>query len=102
MAALEKLRSAATFKNTRNSVSSTSSPEVHRPPSKITDHNPNRIIISLTLSGPSRLLAKGGEVPMADNHVRVFDTTLRDGEQAPGFSLRPAEKLLLARQIDAL
>ena len=39
---------------------------------------------------------------MADNHVRVFDTTLRDGEQAPGFSLRPAEKLLLARQIDAL
>jgi 2-isopropylmalate synthase len=35
-------------------------------------------------------------------HVRVFDTTLRDGEQAPGFSLRPAEKLQLARQIDAL
>jgi 2-isopropylmalate synthase len=39
---------------------------------------------------------------MADEHVRVFDTTLRDGEQAPGFSLRPAEKLQLARQIDAL
>ena len=39
---------------------------------------------------------------MADDHVRVFDTTLRDGEQAPGFSLRPAEKLQLARQIDAL
>jgi 2-isopropylmalate synthase len=35
-------------------------------------------------------------------HVRIFDTTLRDGEQAPGFSLRPAEKLLLARQLDAL
>src|SRR4026207_234602 len=35
-------------------------------------------------------------------HVRVFDTTLRDGEQAPGFSLRPAEKLQLARPIDAL
>jgi 2-isopropylmalate synthase len=35
-------------------------------------------------------------------HVRIFDTTLRDGEQAPGFSLRPAEKLQLARQIDAL
>ena len=34
--------------------------------------------------------------------VRIFDTTLRDGEQAPGFSLRPAEKLLLARQLDAL
>jgi 2-isopropylmalate synthase len=35
-------------------------------------------------------------------HVRVFDTTLRDGEQAPGFSLRPAEKLELARQLDVL
>ena len=32
--------------------------------------------------------------------VRIFDTTLRDGEQAPGFSLRPAEKLELARQLD--
>jgi 2-isopropylmalate synthase len=39
---------------------------------------------------------------MAGDHIRVFDTTLRDGEQAPGFSLRPAEKLQLARQIDAL
>jgi len=39
--------------------------------------------------------------PMAQ-HVRIFDTTLRDGEQAPGFSLRVAEKLRLARQLDAL
>ena len=39
---------------------------------------------------------------MGEDHVRIFDTTLRDGEQAPGFSLRPAEKLQLARQIDAL
>jgi 2-isopropylmalate synthase len=36
------------------------------------------------------------------DHVRIFDTTLRDGEQAPGFSLRPSEKLTLARQIDRL
>ena len=35
-------------------------------------------------------------------HVRIFDTTLRDGEQAPGFSLRVNEKLRLARQLDAL
>ena len=35
-------------------------------------------------------------------HVRIFDTTLRDGEQAPGFSLRVPEKLQLARQLDAL
>src|SRR5688572_20751071 len=39
---------------------------------------------------------------MADEQVLIFDTTLRDGEQAPGFSLRPAEKLQLARQLDAL
>ena len=39
---------------------------------------------------------------MGQDQVRIFDTTLRDGEQAPGFSLRPAEKLLLARQLDTL
>jgi 2-isopropylmalate synthase len=39
---------------------------------------------------------------MAQDQVRIFDTTLRDGEQAPGFSLRPSEKLELARQLDAL
>jgi 2-isopropylmalate synthase len=39
---------------------------------------------------------------MPANHVIIFDTTLRDGEQAPGFSLRVAEKLQLARQLDAL
>ena len=36
------------------------------------------------------------------NRVVVFDTTLRDGEQAPGFSLRTDEKLVMARQLDAL
>src|ERR671915_1480233 len=39
-------------------------------------------------------------VTMGQEQVRIFDTTLRDGEQAPGFSLRPAEKLLLARQLE--
>jgi 2-isopropylmalate synthase len=39
---------------------------------------------------------------MRQDQVRIFDTTLRDGEQAPGFSLRPSEKLELARQLDAL
>lgn len=38
----------------------------------------------------------------ATDHVVVFDTTLRDGEQAPGFSLRVQEKLELARQLDRL
>jgi 2-isopropylmalate synthase len=38
----------------------------------------------------------------ASNQVLIFDTTLRDGEQAPGFSMRLAEKLRLARQLDRL
>ena len=36
------------------------------------------------------------------NRLTIFDTTLRDGEQAPGFSLRIDEKLKLARQLAAL
>src|SRR5258706_14947424 len=34
--------------------------------------------------------------------VIVFDTTLRDGEQAPGFSMDVASKLQLARALDQL
>ncbi|HTM34260.1 MAG TPA: 2-isopropylmalate synthase [Vicinamibacterales bacterium] len=34
--------------------------------------------------------------------VRIFDTTLRDGEQAPGFSMTPAEKVRMAEQLEAL
>ncbi|MBL8979840.1 MAG: 2-isopropylmalate synthase [Gemmatimonadetes bacterium] len=34
--------------------------------------------------------------------VIIFDTTLRDGEQAPGNTMTPEEKLRLARQLDAL
>ncbi|MDR1989498.1 MAG: 2-isopropylmalate synthase [Acidobacteriaceae bacterium] len=34
--------------------------------------------------------------------IVVFDTTLRDGEQAPGFSMDVAAKLQMARALDAL
>jgi 2-isopropylmalate synthase len=34
--------------------------------------------------------------------VIIFDTTLRDGEQAPGNAMTPEAKLRLARQLDAL
>jgi 2-isopropylmalate synthase len=34
--------------------------------------------------------------------VRIFDTTLRDGEQSPGFSMKREEKLRLARQLEDL
>lgn len=35
-------------------------------------------------------------------YIRIFDTTLRDGEQTPGVSLTPDEKLEIARQLDKL
>jgi 2-isopropylmalate synthase len=34
--------------------------------------------------------------------VRIFDTTLRDGEQSPGFSMSVPEKIRMARQLEAL
>ncbi len=37
-----------------------------------------------------------------DNRVIIFDTTLRDGEQSPGASMTPAEKLRLAHALDEL
>jgi 2-isopropylmalate synthase len=36
------------------------------------------------------------------NRLTIFDTTLRDGEQAPGFSLRIDEKVKMARQLAIL
>src|SRR5215475_15670683 len=38
----------------------------------------------------------------AKNHIRIFDTTLRDGEQSPGASLTSAEKLEIARHLAEL
>lgn len=34
--------------------------------------------------------------------VKIFDTTLRDGEQSPGCSMNLSEKLEMAKQLDAL
>jgi 2-isopropylmalate synthase len=34
--------------------------------------------------------------------ISIFDTTLRDGEQAPGFSMNVEEKLKMARQLERL
>src|SRR6476661_2035906 len=38
----------------------------------------------------------------ATDHVRIFDTTLRDGEQSPGISLNKQEKLEIANQLSRL
>jgi len=37
-----------------------------------------------------------------ENKVFIFDTTLRDGEQSPGFSMNIEEKILFAEQLERL
>jgi 2-isopropylmalate synthase len=44
---------------------------------------------------------EGSLIKMTD-HVLMFDTTLRDGEQSPGASMNTAEKLRLATQLEKL
>ncbi len=39
---------------------------------------------------------------MSKDAVKIFDTTLRDGEQVPGCKLNTDQKLVIARQLDEL
>jgi 2-isopropylmalate synthase len=39
---------------------------------------------------------------MTEQRIRIFDTTLRDGEQSPGCSMNLNEKLSLGRQLEKL
>src|SRR5271168_4174307 len=36
------------------------------------------------------------------DQVRIFDTTLRDGEQSPGCTMNVEEKIAIARQLERL
>jgi 2-isopropylmalate synthase len=62
---------------------------------------------------PSSLIRDGGffiydynreekKMNTTNKRIRIFDTTLRDGEQAPGASLYPEEKIRIARQLAKL
>lgn len=37
-----------------------------------------------------------------EKQITIFDTTLRDGEQSPGFSMNQTEKVRIARQLEKL
>ena len=54
----------------------------------------------------SDIMADVSDVPVSEprdpNTVLIFDTTLRDGEQSPGATLTPSEKLEIARQLSRL
>lgn len=39
---------------------------------------------------------------MSKEHIQIFDTTLRDGEQVPGCKLDTVQKVIIARQLDDL
>ena len=45
---------------------------------------------------------KGIAVQTPQERIYIFDTTLRDGEQAPGASLNTAEKMKVALQLEKL
>src|SRR5690242_12526540 len=41
-------------------------------------------------------------VMSAGTQIRIFDTTLRDGEQSPGFTMNGEEKMMMAQQLARL
>ena len=47
-------------------------------------------------------MAKSCEMENGKARIRIFDTSLRDGEQAPGCSMGIQDKLRLARQLERL
>src|SRR5947207_1673880 len=85
------------MRNTRNSAKSIDSGPRVGLRYTIRHRYENFIIIDLTIGAISRTT-----VNMSISRVTIFDTTLRDGEQAPGFSLRTKEKVELAKELDAL
>src|SRR5580700_4158438 len=47
-------------------------------------------------------MSNSSPMPQPDDYVRIFDTTLRDGEQAPGCTMNVEEKIAIARQLERL
>ena len=43
-----------------------------------------------------------GETKKMNERVKIFDTTLRDGEQSPGATMNVAEKVRIAQQLEKL
>ncbi len=54
------------------------------------------------MKNPDQHNAPASDDDVVAERVRIFDTTLRDGEQAPGFSMDRRAKLRMAQQLEAL
>ncbi|WP_447731802.1 2-isopropylmalate synthase [Rhodanobacter soli] len=54
------------------------------------------------MKNPDQQNAPSSDDDAVAERVRIFDTTLRDGEQAPGFSMDRRAKLRMAQQLEAL
>ena len=39
---------------------------------------------------------------MSNTNIKIFDTTLRDGEQVPGCKLNKEQKVIIAKRLDLL
>ena len=54
------------------------------------------------MKNPDQQSAPSSDDDVVAERVRIFDTSLRDGEQAPGFSMDRRAKLRMAQQLEAL
>ena len=89
-AAREKLRSAATVDKDARDPRKSYEILPRQSVNKYSTTNLNIITLTFDLAARRRLRP-------CPTELIIFDTTLRDGEQAPGFSMRVDEKVRLAR-----
>src|SRR5665647_3706317 len=61
------------------------------------DCSPSRNVVSKKMMRSSSSLPK-----LDDDRIIFFDTTLRDGEQSPGFSMNLTEKIRMAEALTEL
>ena len=62
----------------------------------------NFLTSSTTLHYCENLTSNIFNSTIMEKQIKIFDTTLRDGEQSPGFSMNQDEKLRLALQLERL
>src|SRR5690242_5800236 len=55
-----------------------------------------------TFREKTRMANSNAATALPGDHVRIFDTTLRDGEQSPGCTMNVEEKIAIARQLERL